>query len=83
MEISEAFENAISSSPLASEEQKKFLAILEKINQQEQILLLQLFIKFPEKIVPFWEMTKKKLDYIKNGKGNMEKILKEEIEIFS
>jgi hypothetical protein len=53
------------------------------LSRQEQVILLQLFQKYPEKISSFWVLSLKKFEYIKNGVGNLDDILQEEIDLFS
>ncbi len=61
----------------------RLLRVIEKMSLQEKIFLFQLFQNFPDKIPAFWEVTKKKFEYIKNGIGDMDKIIEEEIQLFS
>lgn len=77
------FISIIENSPLESDIQKRLLTAIEKLSPQEQNLLLILFQKFPEKIPAFWEVSLKKFEYIKNGVGNLDAILEEEIILFS
>lgn len=65
--------------------QKEVEAVLRSISRltvQEQVLLVQLFQKFPNKIPAFWEVTKKKFAYLKSGVGDMNTILQEEVQLF-
>lgn len=78
-----SFENLIQHTPLAQDIQTRLLLAIEKLSPQEQILLLQLFERYPEKIPAFWEVSRKKFEYTKNGIGDLDKILKEELELFA
>lgn len=77
------FKDVIATSDLTKDVQERLLLAIEKLNTQEQVLLLQLFQKYPEKIEAFWEVSQKKFAYLKNGVGNLDTILEEEIELFS
>lgn len=77
------FENLIDSQDFDKNTKERFLVALKKLSLQEQIFLLQLFQKYPEKIIPFWKISQKKFSYLKNGVGNLDSILEEEIKIFS
>ncbi len=73
----------IENSGLEQDIQRRLLVAIEKLSPQEQNLLLIMFQKFPEKIPAFWEVSLKKFEYIKNGIGNLDAILEEEIQLFS
>ncbi|OGH66282.1 MAG: hypothetical protein A3B90_01720 [Candidatus Magasanikbacteria bacterium RIFCSPHIGHO2_02_FULL_41_13] len=77
------FTMLVESSGLKKNIQKRLLVAIEKLSLQEQNLLLIMFQKFPEKIPAFWELSLKKFDYVKNGVGNLDEILEEEIKLFS
>lgn len=79
----QSFEDVLQQTSLEQDIQTRLLVAIEKLSTQEQILLLQLFQKYPEKIPAFWEVSQKKFEYIKNGVGNLDKILKEELDLFS
>lgn len=76
------FENLVGQSSLAADIQERLLRAIEKLNTQEQVLLLQLFEKYPEKIPAFWEMSTQKFEYMKNAVGNINEILEEEKKLF-
>ncbi len=82
MDLSQ-FEKLLQESSLSEEIQKKFLLLLQKQDLQNQVFLLQIFEKYPEKIPAFWEICKKKFDFFKDGIGTLDAIVEEEIQLFS
>ena len=60
----------------------RLMKVIVKMPLQEQIFLLQFFDKYPTKIPAFWEISKKKFDLLNSGVGDMDEILKEEVELF-
>ncbi len=81
--LEQSFRDLVVNTSLETDIQNRLLVAIEKLSSQEQILLLQLFQKYPEKIEAFWKISRKKFEYMKNGVGDLEKILQEEIELFS
>lgn len=77
------FKNLLLASSLSADIQERLLRAIEKLNTQEQVFLLQLFEKYPEKIPAFWDMSKKKFEYMKNAVGNLNDIVEEEQKLFS
>lgn len=77
------FRTLIENSGLEQDIQERLLRAIKKLSGQEQVILFQLFQKYPEKISIFWELSLKKFEYIKNGIGNLDAILEEEIQLFS
>jgi hypothetical protein len=77
------FRTLIKNSGLEQDIQERLLLAIKKLSAQEQAILFQLFQKYPEKISEFWKVSLKKFEYIKNGIGNLDDILQEEIELFS
>jgi hypothetical protein len=82
MDISH-LEKIIQESTLSSDEARRLYEAIQKQGLQEQVFLFQIFEKYPEKIPAFWEVSKKKFEFLKDGVGDMDAILKEEIELFS
>ncbi len=77
------FRALVENSGLEKSIQERLFVAIQKLSRQEQVILLQLFQKYPEKISSFWVLSLKKFEYIKNGVGNLDDILQEEIDLFS
>jgi len=82
-EFQRVLESLLEPISLPPEEKVTILRAIGRLKSQEQLFVIQIFQKHPEKITQFWYITKKKFEYLKDGKGNIEEILKEEIELFS
>ena len=73
----------IINSDLSEEDQKKFIATINRIPEQFAIRLLGLFLQSKEFIKPFWEITEKKIEALQNGKTDFKKIIEAEVKAFN